>query len=185
MTHSGCKQAGFTLAELLITLGILGVVATFTIPKVLSSQANSRRIAVFKETISAFSDAYYMGWMQGQVSESNVATYLRSHINAIKVCSNASAEQCWTHTAAIAGYINSTGFIMANGATVAGMDDAGSVGYDAFLIDWNGAQGANTEGDDQLVVKIILIPSQGKAGSIESYASRPASKTLFEQIFSP
>lgn len=33
-------QKGFTLAELLISLAILGVIATFTIPKILSSQQN-------------------------------------------------------------------------------------------------------------------------------------------------
>jgi prepilin-type N-terminal cleavage/methylation domain-containing protein len=177
------KKSGFTLAELLIALGILGVIATFTIPKILTSQASSRKTAVFRETFAAFSEAYYTGWMQGQVNESNVATYLRSHINAVKVCNNALTEQCWTHTAAIPSYLNSAGFIMANGATVAGMDDAGTVGYDAFIIDWNGPQAPNVEGDDQVVVKIILDPSQGKAGTIESYASRAASKTLFEQIF--
>lgn len=177
------RVSGFTLAELLIALFILGVIATFSIPKVLQSQNNTKRIAVFKETIAAFSEAYYVGWLTNEVTEANVATYLRSHINAVKICTNASTGGCWAHTAAIPSYITSTGFVLANGATVAGMDDAGSVGYDAFLIDWNGATGPNIEGDDQLAVKIILDSSQGKAGTIQSYASRAASKTLFESIF--
>ena len=42
--------SAFTLAELLIALLILGVIATFTIPKVLNSQAETKRNAVAKET---------------------------------------------------------------------------------------------------------------------------------------
>ena len=49
---------GFTLAELLIALLILGVIATFTIPKVLQRQQNSRDNAVAKEAAGMISGAY-------------------------------------------------------------------------------------------------------------------------------
>lgn len=55
------KKSGFTLAELLIALAILGVIATFTIPKVLQAQGNQKYNAIAKEaagTISASYDAY-------------------------------------------------------------------------------------------------------------------------------
>ena len=44
--------AGFTLAELLIALAILGVIATFTIPKILASQQNTQAVAVTREDIA-------------------------------------------------------------------------------------------------------------------------------------
>ena len=44
---------GFTLAELLIALAILGVIATFSIPKILTAQANSSRNAAAKEDAAA------------------------------------------------------------------------------------------------------------------------------------
>lgn len=48
----------FTLAELLIALAILGVIAIFTIPKVLNSQQNGRNNSIAKEAIGMLSGAY-------------------------------------------------------------------------------------------------------------------------------
>lgn len=52
------KAKGFTLAELLIALAILGVIATFTIPKVLNSSQSGQNTAIFKEAASMVSGAF-------------------------------------------------------------------------------------------------------------------------------
>lgn len=52
------KNPAFTLAELLIALAILGVIATFTIPKVLSSQQDGRYKSIAKEAAGTISAAY-------------------------------------------------------------------------------------------------------------------------------
>jgi len=49
---------GFTLAELLIALSILGVIATFTIPKILTTQQNSKYNATAHEAASMIAAAY-------------------------------------------------------------------------------------------------------------------------------
>ena len=51
-------KRGFTLAELLIALAILGMIATFTIPKILNSQQNGQKKAAAKEVASMLSGAY-------------------------------------------------------------------------------------------------------------------------------
>jgi prepilin-type N-terminal cleavage/methylation domain-containing protein len=51
-------RPGFTLAELLITWAILGIIATFTIPKILISQQNQSYTAMYKEAQGIVSAAY-------------------------------------------------------------------------------------------------------------------------------
>ncbi len=49
---------GFTLAELLSALAILGVIATFTIPKVLNASTNGQFNATAKEAAGMLTEAY-------------------------------------------------------------------------------------------------------------------------------
>jgi len=48
---------GFTLSELLIALAILGVIAMFSIPKILTSHMHVEHNAALKEAVSAVSQA--------------------------------------------------------------------------------------------------------------------------------
>ncbi len=58
---SGCHKiaiGGFTLAELLICIAILGVIATFTIPKIMAGQQNQRFNSAAKELATTLSALY-------------------------------------------------------------------------------------------------------------------------------
>ena len=54
------SKAGFTLAEVLITLGIIGVVAAMTIPNLIQKNYEHQTIAKLKETHSILSQAIRM-----------------------------------------------------------------------------------------------------------------------------
>jgi prepilin-type N-terminal cleavage/methylation domain-containing protein len=85
-----CKKSqGFTLAELLIALGILGVIATFTIPKVLYSAQSGQNTAVAKEAASMVSGAYSSYSLQnGAFSTSTTAGVLTQYMNYVAVDSS-------------------------------------------------------------------------------------------------
>lgn len=54
------RHAGFTLAEVLITLGIIGVVAAMTIPTLMSNTGKSEFKTAYKKIISAVNQAVTM-----------------------------------------------------------------------------------------------------------------------------
>lgn len=154
------SRLGFTLAELLISLAILGMIATFTIPKILSSQQDQRKKAVFRETIAALSDFLNSGNLRGdfpngQAWEDPTRALLLQRLNYVSYVnlgySSAALGGCWNTAPGIRGFY----MVMHNGACVAPMSPRwGANNQHAFPfgIDWNGNDGANTLGDDRIIV---------------------------------
>ena len=58
------KKIGFTLAEVLITLGIIGVVAAMTIPNLIANTRSSQYRSAFKKAVSTLSQAARMSQAQ-------------------------------------------------------------------------------------------------------------------------
>lgn len=78
-------QKGFTLAELLIALAILGVIATFTIPKVLVAQQNTQKTAQVKEVAAMLSGALQQATLDGTLSDSTGLADLASYLNYVSI----------------------------------------------------------------------------------------------------
>jgi prepilin-type N-terminal cleavage/methylation domain-containing protein len=81
LRHARKHHEGFTLAELLIALLILGEIATFTIPKILISQQNTQRNAVMKETAGMLSAALSQAKLNGTLTSSSRLTDLAPYFN--------------------------------------------------------------------------------------------------------
>lgn len=62
---------GFTLAQLLISLAILGIIETFTIPRIVQLQPDSRNSVITTEALSTVSAAYFNYKQQNTVTGSN------------------------------------------------------------------------------------------------------------------
>jgi len=86
---SGWRQPtikkGFTLAELLITLQILAIIAAFTIPKIIGSQQNSRYKAIAKEDIASVAAAYQLYTFSTTPLASTTGGALTPYLNYVKL----------------------------------------------------------------------------------------------------
>lgn len=185
------RKSGFTLAELLIALGILGVIATFTIPKLLASQQNTQRKAIFKEMIASIEAVTWQAWQDGQLVPSQNGLYVLRRLNVVKLCdSNADTQGCWSHAMPDPEEME-PGAIMHNGATIGGfIDNVGAGGDNWIFIDWNGATGPNVEGDDQIKLDLCYAADGfcGASNEVRTGTVRPrngytASLDLYAEIF--
>ena len=191
------SSKGFTLAEVLLALAILGVIAVFTIPKVLISQQNSKKAAIMKEAISMMAQLTWEGTVTGELRPDTAADYYFSKINAVKACyDDPDGNSCWkTSQPAVGGTIESwqSAYILHNGAQIGGIQNSSAANpYWFFILDWNGEAGPNVEGDDQIMLGINFVdggaPPYGytgpsKKGTISPLDGYPVSQKMYEQLF--
>ena len=93
------KKSAFTLAEVLITLGIIGVGAAITLPVLLSNvdqKVKAERVTNIKQKLSKVTDkmAVQSGLM-GYDSTDAFVKEMQRHMKIAKVCDNAHLADCW------------------------------------------------------------------------------------------
>lgn len=98
--YNNCmKNFGFTLAELLIALAILGVIATFTIPKILSSSNDSQLNAIAKEVAGTISNAYQEYKTSNTIDSNTGPADLTHYMNYVSVDSLSTIDHLQTTSA--------------------------------------------------------------------------------------
>ena len=110
------KQPAFTLAEVLITLGIIGIVAAMTIPNLMTKNIQKQTVVKLQKAISIMNQAYKMSF--DDVGEANIneafemgadkyfETYWAPYIKAAVLCNT--YQQC--------GYKSNKPWVTASGA---------------------------------------------------------------------
>ncbi len=78
-------KTGFTLAELLISIAILGVIATFAIPKIMASSQNGQNVTKAKEAAAMLTGAYQRAQLDGIVTASTKPSDLTPYLNYVKI----------------------------------------------------------------------------------------------------
>ena len=135
LTHLfSCKRNAFTLAETLITLGIIGVIASLVLPHVVTRINEKVTVSKLKETYSMLNQAYKMAevendkpqfWYKGENNDmdanqhatfaQNLAKHLKVAENCINQTQNYSKKYCYIN----ADIPNNGAFIrLANGVTL-------------------------------------------------------------------
>jgi prepilin-type N-terminal cleavage/methylation domain-containing protein len=79
------RQNGFTLTELLICLGLLGLIATLTLPKVLQSYTNHQYNANMKAAVQQIAAAYSSFVLDNDRSPAVQFSNMTSYINFVAV----------------------------------------------------------------------------------------------------
>lgn len=155
------KKFAFTLAEVLITLGIIGVVAAMTIPTLMNSTNDAEFKTAYKKAFSAASQAWMTAVSEGNiesrtgwgdtVARTNNFNNFKTYFKVIKDCNNSDNTTCWSTqgekfftahpgTTALA-------FVDASGATWSITDLASADSF--ILVDTNGLKGPNVYGKDR------------------------------------
>lgn len=174
------KTNGFTLAEVLLTLVIIGIISAVTIPALINSTNNKEYKTAWKKIYSEISAIHKMvvynedGSLKGVFTNSGVmANKFLSYLNYNKVCYSNANGDCW-HTQVL----NQTGGteIWANTASVILNDQmllrfSSSLNCNAMTgvfnrcgqiqIDVNGFKLPNTIGKDIFAVSVLedrIIP---------------------------
>lgn len=167
------QKSGFSLAELLVALLILGQISVFTIPKVLQAQQNAEMKSILKETVAMLSQVAYHGALMGEFnSNTDVSSYFAGKINYVTHCPGVSNTQgCWDNPVqgSWGQQGQAGGFVLHNDAFIAGMGTAAANPrpnnsvpgemHSGFALDLNGKESPNLRGVDQFDVQICLGPS--------------------------
>lgn len=187
---SSQRYTGFTLAEVLITLGIIGTVAAFTIPTLIHDVQDQNFKVAYKKAFSVANNAFKQATadgttyvpMQGTNDSANACVnwqIFSSQFKKAKECINSNNAACYQ-----------TGGETLNGnpqnSTYAFVDSSGmawsmrvactSTNYNkVFIVDTNGSKGPNKFGKDRWTFDWVLdnvssgTPIKITAGNSQDY----------------
>ena len=111
------KANGFTLAEVLITLGIIGVVAAMTLPTLITNYQKRATVAKLKRAYSVIKQAYLMSYDQVGDPAADEAFAMGAN-NYFKTYWAPYIKGTLCKTYQECGYSSNTPWIMANGTAL-------------------------------------------------------------------
>lgn len=91
------KKTGFTLAEILITIGVIGVVTVITLPALLSSFEKQITATTYKESMNIITSAIATAeaneiTLEPNSSANDFLEYIKPYISIAKACENNETE---------------------------------------------------------------------------------------------
>lgn len=174
----GKCNTGFTLAEVLITLGIIGVVAAITIPILQKNIEEVQFKTAYKKAYSDASNIWQSMYLNNEVepcttlcetncSDKNFITF-KTHLNIIKSCGDSSwtgsVKGCWELTGeSINDYLDNPNPNKTTGAGSFGATDNSGRNWimlagnwicgQVLVVDTNGFKNPNQIGKDRFVFR--------------------------------
>ena len=170
------KSNAFTLAEALITLAIIGIVAAMTIPTLVINFRDQIFKVSYKKAFATASSAWANAVSEGKMVErptwgdddSRVANFetFKSNFNVMKDCTDLVSTECWADGETYDGHpipqSNTPSFIDSSG--VSWSLEAAHASGGEILVDTNGLKGPNQYGQDRFVLQTLLSDKSGAGG---------------------
>jgi type II secretory pathway pseudopilin PulG len=159
------RSLAFTISELLIALGIIGLIATFTVPKVLHSIDEASYRTALKQAESVIqtigAEAYSQGYKGKRID------YYRDKVNAVKICTdpNGVTQGCMVVPVSVgASEYTENAFVLPSGVTIGGINGNSTFedNGDVWLIDLNGVKSPNIQNVDILKWRPPSFNSSGQ-----------------------
>ena len=153
------KILAFTLTEVLVTLGVIGVVAAMTIPTMVNNYQKKVYATQLKKSYSEISQALRRMMRDNNATNLMETGYtsnpemIKSYFNVVKDCGNTPANGCFAskysaiNGSSLSPYPGKNCFSVASGASYC-MDSA------SISLDVNGTKGPNISGRDLFSISI-------------------------------
>ena len=172
------KFKGFTLAEVLVTLGIIGVVSAMTVPTLMQNYQRQSYVTQLHKTYNEMSQALLRYQTDrnalnlteaGLTSQDAVNDFIRTYFKNVKECD--SMDNCFadSYKSMNGETVNSysrtvKSFVLANGAAIRPGYSPSTFSIVNLSVDINGAKGPNIVGRDLFWLYIY------KNGLIDDYS---------------
>lgn len=152
-------KKAFTLAEVLITLGIVGIVAAITIPTLIAGYQKKEAVNALKKMYSSLTQATKMYQAENNITyeefdtslsaDEFMRTYILPYVKIIKTCNN--KQECYGENKLFAIdrkhqiQVGSKIYVLSDGSFLWIVKHAGGI---VFYFDLNGAKKPNYSGRD-------------------------------------
>lgn len=169
------ESKGFALAELLICLAILGLIAVFSIPKLLQAQQNKTYQSIAKESIGTITTALMTHQMAGSLNTGTLGRDLTQAMNYVSVATTGTIDDKPADTVTLTCKAAAPCVKLHNGSIIQPMEaqsfgGTSSLHFISFTID---PDGVTTGKEDSLRVVLyyngsITSAYHCKTGSVSS-----------------
>ena len=192
-------RLAFTLAEVLVTLGIIGVVSAMTVPSLMQNHQRKTYVTQLHKVYNEFQQAslQYMTDKNalnlkeaGLVTNEAIDNWIKNYFRVVQDCSE-NANSCFAAdeykfmngNSMSIGNLSSNVYLLSGGAVVYVYSDAGS-GRIGIFVDINAKKGPNIIGRDLFALKIYdngIIDDSSRLSS--DITSAPLTKEQRENLF--
>ena len=161
-THHSLRKTAFTLAEVLVTLGIIGVVAALTMPMLIAEYRNKAYVTQLHKTCNELQQGFRMLLADentsdlvdaGLTSQDAVNNFITTYFKNVKECDAMNNCFASSYKAMDGGTINNysanvKSYVFASGVSIRPLYDKSGAKLVNIIIDINGQKGPNIGGRD-------------------------------------